>query len=288
MVEPSSLTAELQEKYERLRGILRDMCEVVIGYSGGVDSTLLLKVASDVLDDKAVAVTGDSEAFPQGEVDAAMEVAQEMGWNVVRVRTHELSNIHFRVNNPDRCYHCKTELFSELDQVARERGIRWIADGSHADDVGDHRPGMKAGEERGVRSPLQEAGLGKADIRALALYLGVPNWDKPSFACLSSRFPYGTEITPELLERLDGCEKLLRDLGFRQFRVRHHDAVARIEVESQDIVRVVENREVINARFRELGYSYVAVDLEGYRSGKMNDTLVRLDTIVPAKARHAA
>ncbi len=280
---PLALTPDLQKKYDDLLQILREMGEVVIGYSGGVDSTLLLRVAHDVLGDAAVAVTGDSEAFPQGEVDGALSVAQQMGVEVVRVRTHELSNIHFRINNPDRCYHCKTELFAELQEVAQERGIRWIADGSHADDVGDHRPGMRAGEERGVRSPLREAGMSKADIRELALALGVPNWDKPSFACLSSRFPYGTEITAELLERLDACERLLRDLGFRQFRVRHHDTVARIEVEPQDIARVVELRERITARFKELGYTYVTVDLEGYRSGKMNDTLsapvVRLASI---------
>src|SRR2546423_7822094 len=171
---------ELQAKYDKLRSILAEMGEVVVGYSGGVDSTLLVRVAHDMLGDRAVAVTGDSEAFPQGEVDAALAVAGAMGIEVVRVRTHELSNIHFRVNNPDRCYHCKTELFAELREVADERGIRWIADGSHADDMGDHRPGMKAGEERGVRSPLREAGIHKAEIRELAAYLGLSNWDKPS------------------------------------------------------------------------------------------------------------
>lgn len=273
------LSPEMQAKYDQMRDLLREMGEVVIGYSGGVDSAVVLKVAHDVLGDKAVAVTGDSEAFPQGEVDAALKVAEEMGVEVVRVRTHELSNIHFRVNNPDRCYHCKTELFSELLQVAAARGIRWIADGSHADDVGDHRPGMRAGEEHGVRSPLREAGIHKSEIRELAAYLGLSNWDKPSFACLSSRFPYGTEITPELLDRLDRCEKALRDLGFRQFRVRHHDTICRIEVEPQDIPRLVELREQVNASFKDLGYTYVTVDLEGYRSGKMNDTLAKGDAV---------
>jgi uncharacterized protein len=269
------LAPELEAKYTRLKEILREMGEVVIGYSGGVDSTLLLKVAHELLGSRAVAVIGDSEAFPQGEVDVALKIASEIGVEVVRIRTHELRNPHFRVNNPDRCYHCKTELFGELRQVADRLGIRWIADGSHADDVDDHRPGMRAGEEIGVRSPLREAGVGKADIRALALYLGLSNWDKPSFACLSSRFPYGTHITPELLARVDGCEKFLRELGFRQFRVRHHDTVCRIEVEPQDIPRLVEQRQAIVARFKELGYAYVTVDLEGYRSGKMNDTLPR-------------
>lgn len=278
-----TLTPDLTAKYERLQAILREMGQVVLGYSGGVDSTLVMKVAHDALGENAVAVTGDSEAFPQGEVDAALEVAAKMGVVVTRVRTHELANPNFAVNTPNRCYHCKTELFTELQQVAQERGIRWIVDGSHAEDgkPGDHRPGLKAAEERGVRSPLREAGFAKADVRALALFLDVPNWDKPSFACLSSRFPYGTQITAELLAKLDGCEKYLRELGFRQFRVRHHDTVARIEVEPQDIVRLVEMREAINARFKELGYTYVTLDLEGYRSGKMNDTLANRPNLMP-------
>ena len=278
-----TMSPDLAQKYARLREILREMGEVVIGYSGGVDSTLVLKVAHDVLGRGAVAVTGDSEAFPQGEVDAALEVAADMGVEVTRVRTHELANPLFAVNTSNRCYHCKTELFTELQEVASERNIRWIADGSHADDgkPGDHRPGLRAADERGVRSPLREAGMSKADVRALALHLGVPNWDKPSFACLSSRFPYGTSITAELLAQLDGCEKYLRQLGFRQFRVRHHDTVARIEVEPRDIVRVVELREQIFAHFKGLGYTYVTLDLEGYRSGKMNDTLPQRSNFVP-------
>lgn len=274
MSEPSSaLLSTLSEKYERLKGILIDMGSVVVGYSGGIDSTLIVKVAHDVLGDKAVAVTGDSEAFPPGEVDAALKVAEAMGVTVVRTRTHELHNEHFRVNNPDRCYHCKTELFGELRKIANERNIPWVAEGSNVDDMGDYRPGMKAGQELSVRSPLKEAGLTKAEIRTLAQYLGLPNWDKPSFACLSSRFPYGTEITAELLARLDMCERYIRELGFRQFRVRHHDTICRLEVEQHEIARVIELRELINSRFKELGYTYVAVDLEGYRTGKMNDTL---------------
>jgi uncharacterized protein len=278
-----ALSPDLAEKYSRLRAIMREMGQVVIGYSGGVDSTLVMKVAHDVLGDRAVIVTGDSEAFPQGEVDAALEVAADMGVQVTRVRTHELANPLFAVNTSNRCYHCKTELFTELRTVADERAIPWIADGSHADDgkPGDHRPGLRAADERDVRSPLREAGMTKADVRALALHLGVPNWDKPSFACLSSRFPYGTHITAELLAQLDDCEKYLRDLGFRQFRVRHHDTVARIEVEPQDIVRVVELREQIFRHFKELGYTYVTLDLEGYRSGKMNDTLAQKSNFVP-------
>lgn len=276
----------LDAAYGRLRGILREMGRVVVGYSGGVDSTLVLKVAHDVLGDGAVAVTGDSEAFPQGEVEAALKSAAELGIPVLRITTHELSNPHFSLNSPNRCYHCKTELFARLREVADERAIRWIADGSHADDgkPGDHRPGMRAAEELGVRSPLREAGIGKAAIRDLARSLGLPNWDKPSFACLSSRFPYGTEITAELLAKVDGCERLLRELGFRQFRVRHHDTIARIEVEPADLARVVALREEITRGFREMGYAYVALDLEGYRTGKMNDTLGAGATLVPASS----
>ncbi len=283
---PPGLSADLTVKYNALKNIFREMGQVVIGYSGGVDSTVVLKVGHDVLGVGAVAVTGDSEAFPQGEVDAALKVAEEMGVTVTRVRTHELANPNFAVNTPNRCYHCKTELFTELQEVATARNIPWIADGSHSDDgkPGDHRPGLRAADERGVRSPLREAGMTKADVRDLALHLGLANWDKPSFACLSSRFPYGTTITAELLARLDGCEKTLREFGFRQFRVRHHDTVARIEVEPQDILKLVELREPINARFKELGYTYVTLDLEGYRSGKMNDTLAKSVTLLPLSA----
>lgn len=275
VLECVELDTELRQKYENLKTLLREMERVVVGYSGGVDSTLVLKVARDVLGDDAVGVTGDSEAFPQGEVDAAMVAAETMGGNIVRVRTHEIANPHFAINTPNRCYHCKTELFTELRKVADSFKIRWILDGTHADDgkPGDHRPGMVAAEEREVRSPLREVGLTKAEVRRLALYLGLPNWDKPSFACLSSRFPYGTKITPELLARLDACEKTLREFGFRQFRVRHHDTLARIEVEPQDIPRVVEFREALFQAFKQHGYTYVTVDLEGYRSGKMNDVL---------------
>ena len=274
-IEPhvATLDPHVAAGYARLNEILAELGGVVVGYSGGIDSTLLAKVAHDALGERAVIVTGDSEAFPQGEVEAALEVAAALGFSVARVRTHEMHNERFRINNPDRCYHCKTELFGVLHAVAQERGIPWVADGSNADDVHDHRPGMRAAEEIGVRSPLREAGLRKSDIRALARYLGVPNWDKPSFACLSSRFPYGTEITHELLQRVDRCEQALRELGFRQFRVRHHDTVCRIEVEAEDIPRVVAMREEITERFRDAGYLYVTVDLEGFRSGKMNDVL---------------
>ncbi|MCS7273045.1 MAG: ATP-dependent sacrificial sulfur transferase LarE [Fimbriimonadales bacterium] len=267
------MTAELEQKYQCLRAILREMGGVVIGLSGGVDSTLLVKVAHEVLGDRCIAVIGKSEAFPEGEVEEALQLAEQMGVRVRVVPTHELSNPLFRVNRPDRCYHCKTELYSVLRRVADEEGIAWIADGTHADDLGDYRPGLRAAQEFGVRAPLLEAGLSKAEIRALARALGLPIWDKPSFACLSSRFPYGTVITRELLQKVDRAERFLRELGLRQVRVRHHDTLARIEVEPRDFERVLQHAPEIVAHLRSLGYVYVALDLEGYRSGKMNDAL---------------
>jgi uncharacterized protein len=263
-------------KYQRLRAILEEMGDVAVGYSGGVDSTLLLKVAREVLGSRSLAVIGRSETYPTREFEEAVRLAGTIGARYLVVTTEETDNLKFQENPPDRCYFCKTELFSKLAQIAREQGIRNIADGTIVDDMGDFRPGMRAKSEKQVRSPLLEASFSKNDVRELSRHLGLPTWDKPAFACLSSRFPYGTGITRENLTRVDRAETLLRDEGFRFFRVRFHDErTARIEVGPQEIGRLLDDalRERIVSRLKELGFIYVTLDLQGYRTGSMNEAL---------------
>ncbi len=263
-------------KYRHLQAILREMGSVAIGYSGGVDSTLLLKVAVDVLGKRVLAMIGRSETYPAREFDEAVALAESIGVRYVVVRTEETDMLKFQENPPDRCYYCKTELFGKLRDLAQSEGIVWIADGTITDDVGDFRPGLRARSEENVRSPLLEAGYTKAEVRELSKHLDLPTWDKPAFACLSSRFPYGTGITRENLARIDNAETLLRDLGFRHFRVRFHDdRTARIEVGPQEIKRLVDDglRERIVQRVKSLGFTYVTLDLQGYRAGSMNEVL---------------
>jgi len=270
------MTPELLAKYDRLTTIVRELGSVVIGYSGGVDSTLLVRVAAEVLGEKALAVIGRSETYPEREYEEAVKIASTFGARLEVVATEETDILKFRENPPDRCYFCKTELFSKLGAVARARGIRWIADGTIKDDVGDFRPGMKAIEEQNVRSPLLEAEMTKMEVRELSRHLGLPTWDKGSFACLSSRFPYGFGISKENLMKVDSAETLLRDLGFRHFRVRFHDErTARIEVSAAEIPRMLEEdvRAAVVGRLKELGFTYVTLDLQGYRTGSMNEVL---------------
>ncbi len=270
------MTPELESKYFHLRTIIRNLGTLIIGYSGGVDSTLLLKVATDVLGDDALAVIGKSETYPTREYEDALHIAQLIGARFEEIRTEETDNLKFRENPSDRCYFCKTELFSKLHGIAKERNIAWVADGTITDDLGDFRPGMRAKQEQNVRSPLLEAGLNKNEVREISKHLGLPTWNKGSFACLSSRFPYGFGITKEALMKIDTAETLFRDLGFRSFRVRHHDdKTARIEVGKEELHRLLDDelRERIVSHLKQLGFTYVTLDLQGYRTGSMNEAL---------------
>lgn len=268
-----TLDQDTQEKYDRLRALLHALGSVVVAYSGGVDSAVLLKVAHDVLGDRAVGVIAASDAYAEEEIAEAVHNAERMGTKVLRITTHELEDERYRVNNLNRCYFCKTELFSQLTPIAERLGIRNIAYGINRDDLGDWRPGQRAAREFGVHGPLKEVGMGKQEIRALARYLHVPVWDKPASACFSSRIPYGTPVTVDALQKIARAERLLHQLGFRQIRVRHHETIARIEVERADFARITDeetSRQIVQG-LKAIGYSYVTLDLQGYRTGSLNE-----------------
>lgn len=259
-------------RLQNARDVVRGLGSVLVAYSGGVDSTLLLKLSMEELRDGAVAVLASSPAYPESEQSAARGLARDLGARLVEVNTSEVELEEYARNNPDRCFHCKEELFDTLEPLRKDLGLDFIAYGATADDAGDHRPGHGSAVRRGVRFPLLEAGMAKSEIRAAARALGLPNWNKPSFACLSSRIPHGTRVTVAALHQIEAAEDALKAMGFRQVRVRHHDDVARIEVDPQDIPHLIEAREKVAAAVREAGYKFVSVDLEGYSSGHLNRT----------------
>lgn len=265
----------MQEKYARLQDCLRELGSVAVAFSGGVDSTFLLNVAHDVLGDRAAAVTARSCFFPEREGREAETFCREKGITQIIIEEDILAVEGIRENPVNRCYLCKQALFGRILQTARERGFTAVAEGSNMDDMGDYRPGMRAVRELGVKSPLQEAGLYKAEIRELSRQLGLPTWEKPSFACLASRFVYGETIDEKRLHMADQAEQFLLGLGFRQMRVRMHGTMARIEVLPEDIGRIAEDavRRQVVEKLRGYGFTYVALDLQGYRTGSMNETI---------------
>jgi uncharacterized protein len=266
----------IKEKYDRLKKIFQSMGRVIVAYSGGVDSTLLLKVAKDTLgDENVVAVTALSPLYPDRELAEAKRLTQEMGIRHHLIKSNELKIEGFSKNPPNRCYHCKKELFEKLKNLAQKEKIPFVVEGSTLDDEKDYRPGRKAIQELGIRSPLKEAMFIKEEVRVLSNTLGLTTWNKPSFACLASRFPYGEEITIEELKRVDEAENFLFELGFTQVRVRHHGNLARIEIYPEEIDRLMDKslREKVVNQLKKIGYHYVAVDLQGFRSGSMNEVL---------------
>lgn len=276
MVQTSDKT--LLQKRSDLVNILEQMRSVIVAYSGGVDSAFLAAVANEALGRKALSVTAVSPSLAPSELDEATDLANRIGLNFMTIETNEIDRPDYQANNPDRCFFCKDELYTHLVRFAEEESFDSIVNGTNVDDLGDYRPGIEAAKQYGVRSPLVEAELTKDDIRALSRDMDLPTWDKPAQACLSSRIPYGTTVTVEALTKIAKAEQFLRSKGFKQLRVRHHETIARIEIEPSDFSAITSEpvRSEINQEFKNIGYSYITLDLDGFRSGSLNEILSKL------------
>lgn len=275
MSDKGELTKEQNNKRKELKKIIADMGSLAVGFSGGVDSALLLAVAHEVLGERSLAVTAADASVPKREISEAKKFCEDRGIRHIIINTDPLSEESYRNNSSDRCYFCKRGIFSEIIKTAKENGIEYVAEGSNMDDLGDYRPGLRAVKELQVRSPLREAGLNKSDIRMISKAMGLPTWSKPAYACLASRFVYGEQITEEKLHMIDRAEQLLIELGFYEERVRMHGNLARIEVPPKDIPRLAseEVRNKIYDEFKNIGFLFVTLDMKGYRTGSMNATL---------------
>lgn len=269
----SSIMLNSNVKLKEINQNLKKMEKVSVAFSGGVDSTFLVKTAYDTLGKNAIAITATSAMHPQWELKQAKKIAKEIGIKHILINSERTYIEKISENSKDRCYYCKRELFSKIKQAADKKKIKYVLDGSNADDVNDYRPGFKAIKELGIISPLKDVGLTKKEIRDLSKEIGLATWNKPSFACLASRFPYGTKITKEKLQQIEQCEEILRKLDIQQFRVRYHKDIARIEVFKNDFQTVINNSNMILKKFKELGFRYVTIDLQGYRQGSLNEVL---------------
>ena len=261
------------EQRAQLKSIIKGLDRVLVAYSGGIDSTLVLKLAHDYLGENAAAAIAVSPSLAQHDLADARQVANEIGYQLIELSSTETEDPRYQVNNPDRCYFCKTNVYDTLIAHAGTEGYRWILDGTNADDLGDHRPGLRAAREHGVRSPLQEAKIDKATIRSYAQELGLTNWDKPANACLSSRIPYGSEVTPGKLGQVEKAELILKTLGYRGHRVRHHETIARLELHPDQFPQALQQHQQIVEALKPLGYLYITLDLGGYQTGSLNKTL---------------